>query len=162
MSVYITPPDSKDSWLTKLYMRITGTLSFSVNKNSVDQTVATGAGSKVTWSTLDFDTTGGFSTTNSKWTCQQGGIYEFTVQVNVNTLGSGKVLDLKLYKNGASISDCLVQAPAALTTPTYQLTKMLKLNKNDYIEVYLSHNHGSDISVTGSSVYTFFQGKRVT
>ncbi len=164
MSVYITAPDGTSSWLTKLYMRITGSLSFSANKNSVNQSIPnSGSPNLITWSTLDYDTTGGFDTANSKWVCKQGGIYSFNVTTTLTTtLNITESFNLYIYKNGVLAADNQFSAPADFINPILTIVRDFKLNINDYIEVKVFQSSGGAVNLDGSSLRTYFQGKRVT
>lgn len=166
MSIYVQyPPRSDtasfDDWLNKLFMRINDSLSFSVNKNAVDQSTASGVAEKVEFSTIEYDTSGGYSTTNNRWICQQSGIYEFIVQVTLSaTLAAGQTYSLDIYKNGVLYKHTDIQN-ADIINPVLQLSAQPKLNKNDYIEVWVTQDIGTQ-DVLGAISKTFFYGKRIT
>ena len=163
MSVYITRPPVDNKWLTKLYMRLNDSLSFSVNNNSVNQSLSASTVTKLNFSTVSYDTTGGYSTTTNTWTCLQDGIYSFDIVATLNgNITTGTIFNLSLYKNGSAIATVSLEASTTIDSPCLVLPKDLQLSKTDTITVYAEQTTSGSISILGNPINTYFQGKRVT
>jgi len=166
MSIYvqyppsIAAPDFND-WMNKLFMRINDSLSFSVNKNAVNQSTASGVATKVEFSTIEYDSSGGYTVSSNKWICQQSGIYEFKCQATLSaTLAVGQTFSLDIYKNGVLFKHTDIQN-VDIINPVLQITAQPKLNKNDYIEVFVTQDIGTQ-NILGAISKTYFYGKRIT
>jgi hypothetical protein len=137
----------------------TGTIMVSGNMpafsyyQSSTQTLATSTYTKITFTTSEFDTTGGMYS-SSRFTPTVAGYY----QVNAGVAAGSTVnnIAVNIYKNGASYK----QSPQGATLGGNNISALVYLNgSTDYIEIYASFSVGQ---VTYASLQnTFFQAAMV-
>jgi len=120
---------------------------------------------KVAFSSAVFDTTGSFSSANSRFTAPVSGKYRISSAV---LLASANVLasdyGLYLYKNGASARLFGYRTSAATTINAFNGSTTLQLNAGDYVEIFLyglGNNSASTLTISGTTANTYFNVERV-
>ena len=133
-------------------------ISFSVNKGGVDQTtILTATPTKVTWPTVGWDVGSTFA--SDKWTPGKLGRYHSTVHLSSTTFGGSQML-IYIYKNGASYKEDIVYSNASIQTLTHDVDLDVD-TITDYFEVYVTHNLGSNGTLSGLATRTWWQGHEV-
>ena len=111
------------------------------------QTITTGTITKIQFSTEVYDIQGEFdSATNYRFTATNAGKYLFLLQADIDTLGDGKNIQLYCYFNGTRLdtSCARINRNGASGTLGTTYTIIIALNATDYLEGFISHDHGSD------------------
>lgn len=133
--------------------------TFSVHRNGTDQTISTGSWVKVDFTTELFDTHGYFA--SGAFTPQIAGYYDIKGCAAIKTPDNEKSLYIGVYKNGAIYSAVQVNTSGNLDTSLY-IGSIVYLNgSTDYIELYVYQGSGSNKSISGNAVLTYFCGNRV-
>ena len=145
-----------------------GYRSFSATKGGTNQTgVGTGTYTKVTWPTIDWQTSTGTPFASDKFTCDLSGKYHFYTAVKFTT---SQLYDnaIALYKNGsvAKYANYFIAYDAGANTgqPTMQLEATIDLSASgtpDYVEVYVHQESGGDLIIDGTATATWFTGYRI-
>ena len=142
-----------------------GYRSFSVTKGGTNQTgVGTGTVTKVTWPTIDWQTSTGTPFASDKFTCDLAGKYHFysAVKFTASALYDN---EFRLYKNGSMVkyANYFIAYDSGANTgrPTMQLEATLDLSVSDYIEVYVHQESGGDLIIDGSTTASWFTGYRI-
>lgn len=134
-------------------------VSFSVTKAAA-QTNLDGPYEILTFDTEAHDYGGVFA--SNVFTAPWKGVYSFSGQCMLGSLGSAKSMQVALYKNaglymeGPTVSNGT--GGAANTASNISCTAV-PLNKGDTMGLYNYHNHGSALSSVAS--LTFFQGHQI-
>jgi len=132
--------------------------SFSVYKGS-GQTITTATTTKVTWDTEDFDVGSMFA--SDKFSPTVKGKYLLTAGIGwAGLLADGSVQNIEIYKNGASAHRIDMSSGGAVSQSSF-VSAVVDNDGNDYFEVYITHNHGSDRNITATQAMTFFTGCRI-
>jgi hypothetical protein len=122
---------------------------------SVAQTLASGTFTKITFTTSEFDTTGGMYA-SSRFTPTVAGYYQVSAGISVSTTSTTIVLDI--YKNG-SIFKRLTNDGSGLSSQRSG-SALINLNgSTDYIEIYAYFGVGQN--VTAAQTVTYFQAVMV-
>lgn len=133
--------------------------SFSVHKNGTDQTgVATGTLTKVTWSTADWDTTSGFDFTNSRFLPTVPGKYRLSWAVPFSGGVDQTTILCRLRKNGVDHKDGVRLQASGTGGVTMVGSVLVDANGTDYFELFAFQASGSNQTISGSTLTTFFQG----
>lgn len=134
--------------------------AFSVVKNAT-QAIGSGASTKVTFQTREFDTNFMFDiTTNSRFQPTIGGYYQFTGRVNI---GSGSAMTdvvSMIYKNGSPYKIGNRPTSSGMNIPTNGVTvdALVFLNgSTDYVELWVNCTASSPVIGSGP-VETYLQG----
>jgi hypothetical protein len=134
----------------------TNSYKFSVYRSSAWTSSNSGNGSVVQYDTKKFDTGSNVDivTNKGRFTAPVAGFYWFVGTAGNTTAGGGGAANL--HVNGSiaawgtdSLGDTAVGKPA-------QVTALLQLSANDYVEVYYFGGGGST-GLTGST-FVYFQG----
>jgi len=146
---------------TATFPAATGTVMVSGNMpafsyyQSVAQTLASGTFTKITFTTSEFDTTGGMYA-SSRFTPTVGGYYQVTAGISVSTTSNQIVLDI--YKNG-SIFKRLTNDGRGLSSQRSG-SALINLNgSTDYIEIYAYFGIGQNVA--NAQTVTYFQASMV-
>ena len=142
-----------------------GYRSFSATKGGTNQTgVASGTATKVTWPTIDWQTSTGTPFASDKFTCDLAGKYHFysAVKFTASALYDN---EFRLYKNGSTVkyANYFIAYDSGANTgrPTMQLEATLDLSVSDYVEVYVHQESGGDLIIDGSTTASWFTGYRI-
>lgn len=135
-------------------------VTFSANKNSVDQTGITSATyTKLTADTEDWDVGGYYDAPNSKFTPPAGKYI-----VDAGALFTANVVDQSLYrvaiyKNGTIFRSSGESASG--TTSLVQISVVVTANGTDYFEAYVYGAGAGAKTVSGDPTGTYFQAAKV-
>lgn len=138
--------------------------AFAAYRGTSAQTITTGTLTKIQFNAEIFDFSSRFdSTTNYRYTPQVKGVYRISALIVVALVGSGKFVDLWLYKNGGLYQYLNNKySPAVDTDVQVGGTSLVAMNgSTDYLEVWVQHNNGSSRDINNSSLATAFQGELV-
>lgn len=138
--------------------------AFAANKNGTDQTaIADTTWTKVTFTTEEFDVNGAYDAANSKFVAPVAGKYQFHTHLTMAPAASATdtLLRVSLYKNGSEVKSGPNQGNRDANGLGAQVSALLDLALNDYIEVYVYHTRGSDGTVYGVTSLASFSGFRV-
>lgn len=101
------------------------------------------------------------NTTNYRFTASAAGYYLITAMAGFSFGTDGKRITVSLYKNGA---DHVAMASVTIgsTDDTHlPVAKLLYLNENDYIELYVRHNKESDATLYGVADRTYMTAHKL-
>ena len=119
--------------------------------------VATATNTKITFNSESFDTASAFdSTTNSRFTPQVAGYYQFNAcLVSLATTGVSQLL---FYKNGVAVSNG-AQVGNNAGGVILSVGDLIYLNgSTDYVEVYMYQTQGSNANMGSNSAKYAFSG----
>ena len=131
---------------------------------SASQSIANATWVKLLINTEKLDTDGAYdNTTNYRFTVPSGqaGAYVFWYGTKFTNVGSGKYSSIVLYINGDFESDDPYRSRTAYgytkknlqRNDHHNVTPAMNLIVGDYVEVWVCHNHGSDLSAGGDETY---------
>ena len=122
-----------------------------------NQSITSGVWVKMTFDTVDYDTTSDFNTSTYRYTPSVAGYYFVTASGFLNTNTSTRPV-VSIWKNGGEYKTEAWLGTSALGGNSGNITNIVYLNgSTDYIEAYISQNTGSTITLTNNSVITYFQ-----
>lgn len=130
------------------------------------QNIASVSWTKVQLNTENFDTLGEFdSTTNYRFTVKVEGRYFISTTVvydnDLNNVVADKIYRIAIYKNGTSISSFITHSSHAGHLGV-AVSDLVKLVKNDYIEIYTYHNAGVTQTIGVGTVNSWLSIQRIT
>jgi hypothetical protein len=138
--------------------------AFSVNKNGTDQTgIVPQTFTKVTWSSKKIDRNNDFSTANSRFqpNYPSSALYLMSANVTFFFPVYQKRYVVSLYKNGSEVGRSDAHA-SGTTYFSMTVTAIEEANgTTDYFEVYVWHDAGSNQTVAGLGVQTYFSGSLI-
>lgn len=138
--------------------------SFFADRANNDQTISDSTYTKIQFDTERFDTNSNYdSSTNYRFTPTVAGKYHLLISAGIKSLGAGKILQIALYKNGSLIRFKQFYNDSGSTHSVYnELSSIEDANGTDYFEAYVYHDHGSSLSLNGSTSTTYFTGSKVS
>ena len=110
------------------------------------QSVASGSVVKLNFDTVLYDNNSEWDTTDKRFIAKVEGCYHVSYQLRITSLGSGKTVQGLLLKNGNTYSSTNWSAMST----TGDLSRGVAgsddvcLNVDEYIEIAVYHNHGSN------------------
>jgi len=134
--------------------------AFSASR-SANQTITTGATTKVEFNTEQFDTNSNYdNATNYRFTPTVAGYYQINVALNGADAGVGSqdVL-LRLYKNGAQYLAPMRRQTGAGAQVGITLSQLVYCNGTDYLEVYLQVVAGTNFVIYPGSNFNGSQAR---
>jgi len=140
---------------------LTNTPSFRATQSS-NQTMSTGAFTKVTYDTVDYDTDNGFNTSTNKYTVPVAGKYVLNYATGFIEVVDAKVCTAAIYLNDVRENtswSTSTSSGASSTNVIGESTCILNLSENDVLEVRMFHNNGNDR--TNDAEYAVFSGYRL-
>lgn len=119
---------------------------------SSDQSIPNYTYTKLQIDTKDFDDNNEFDAINHRWTCKATGYYFVKIGTKVLNLPDAKWGDVALYINGVLNRRCQNLVFCAMTGGVVfpVASALLKINKDDYLEVYGRQNSGVNKNFEGS------------
>jgi len=126
---------------------------------SSDQTIPNSTWTKVRFDTETFDPSGVYDTSNYRFTPAVAGYYSITAQVTSADVNDWNTFALRIYKNGSSFADMQVRHTHAdsISISTINLS-----DNNDYYEIYVRQNSGSNKDIRNLDSYNWFQAFKVS
>ena len=124
---------------------ITNTPAFQA-QISVTQAVPTGVFTKIQFNNEIFDTNSAYdNSTNYRFTAPSAGKYLFNANAH-HAAGTTTTFTLKFYKNGSNLNASISQLVngANNTDWSQNISSIIDLSVDDYVEVYVNHNRGSN------------------
>jgi len=136
-------------------------ISFSAHKNGTGQTgIATATYTKLTFGAEEWDDGGYYDVSTSRFTPPAG---KYRVSAGAywsSGIVSGEDIIIIIYKNGSVYKGNWDRA-SSTTNITSEITCLLDLDGDDYVEVFVRANGSGDKAVAGDSYTTYFQGERI-
>ena len=129
-----------------------GICRFRAARNSVQSGIATGTNTKAQLNVETFDPSGVFDNANYKFLPTTAGKYQINATVGLTGLGDGKYLTCQIWKNGSVYSQTQVNNGAAADVNLSHVDMVDMNGSTDYIELYFSHNHGSNRDTIASQL----------
>jgi hypothetical protein len=142
------------------YSVIGNTPAFLVNLSG-DQSLNSGAFTKITFDSEVYDTNSAFASNKFTVPANLAGKYVLTAGIYLDNIDDTEYLELFFFKNGSSANfgRQVVFAPNTNRHGAFTSTITLSLSASDYIEIYVYHDEGS--AQSARSAYTFFAGHRL-
>lgn len=133
-------------------------ISFSAHKNSTNQTgVPTGTFTKITYATELFDNGGLYdAATNYRWTPPPGTL-TLTGAIGYSSGVDQASFSISIRKNGSDFRGARSTA-SGTDIINQDATIVDECNGTDYYEVFAYHEGGSDRTILGTQLYTYFMG----
>lgn len=126
-----------------------------------DQSIPTGTDTIIAFSTDTYDddniTTTGAS---AKITPAVEGYYLVIAQTEIKLLSDIKAATIKLLKNTTSIVEFSV-ASAGTQNYSTRVSDVMFLDADDFVQVKINHNNGSNLNISGRSQDTFITLQRI-
>lgn len=136
--------------------------SFRAHKNTVTQPIADNSWVKVTWPYLEFDTNNDFNTTGNYFRPTIPGKYLLTASAYFQAMSDTDQSSITIYKNGVEYARGNQFYSGAGGGTAASVSAVVDANGiNDYFEIYVAHDHGSNINLDGGSYTTYFSGSRI-
>jgi hypothetical protein len=135
--------------------------AFSAHKNGTNQTgIASSVATKITFTTEAFDVGSYYDAANSKWTPPAGMVCLTAHCLGTTTnMSDNATQAVYIYKNGAAIRQTSCPQPGTANPLGNYISTIDQANGTDYYEVYwLGNGGGSNRTVDGSIIATYFQG----
>ena len=112
---------------------------------SENQTIPNDTYTKVLFATKDFDTQNEFdAVTNNRFTCTKAGKYIITARARFQASVVGGGQQVCIYKNNAIVHRTVTSRTDFSVVTTTQITSVLELAANDYIEIFVYHDVGEN------------------
>ncbi|XLQ20057.1 MAG: discoidin domain-containing protein [Candidatus Moraniibacteriota bacterium] len=135
------------------------TSSFSINKNTVDQSIPSSTNTLVTWDAEEFDTNNDFDLTTEQFTPTVQGKYLLTFTTRWENLNDSDITQVYIYKNGS-----VVTGDYGYLTGTYRTNKISVVvdanGTTDYFEVRAYHDNAANKNMSGG-YWTNFSGSLI-
>ena len=131
--------------------------------DTINQTITTGTWTKVVLGAEEYDGLGEFDdVTNSRFTASAAGYYMVVGQV----AGSEVTIDgerhiVRIYNNGTETTASTDFTYGAAMYSSLQVSGILKLAANDYLELWFYHTHGGDFDIVNNPGDCFMQIQRL-
>lgn len=158
----IGPQD--EIWLKEFLNRNSASVVGRAHRSS-NQSISTGFGAptKITINTQDFAQGITFSSANSRFVCTQAGHYLVIASAYYTNPGVDFPCAVYIYKNGASVAATEQQSPAigGDSETGLQISDILSLAVNDYVELYSDHNSGGNLNINSDAALTFLSIAKV-
>lgn len=122
---------------------------------SSDQSLSSGAFTKVQIDTESFDSNNNFDTTLYRFTPSVAGYYQVIGQINAATATAVTRCFSSIYKNGSSIATGVDNAPFAGGTSSPVSAIVYMNGTTDYLELYAYMTATSPVIYSGDG-YTYF------
>ena len=125
---------------------------------SSNQSVSSGAATKININTELYDTGGGYDTSNYKFVVPSGGAGKYFIYGSAQTTSSADFDDyqVKIYVNGSNYAQSRVRHHYA---ECINVVTQANLSVADYVELYVYA--GSAVDIFGADECTFFGGYKI-
>lgn len=128
-----------------------------VHKNGTNQTIATGTATKLTWSTVDFDPLIWFNDANERIIPTLAGKVRVNATARFLSANDGVRLDMEIRKNGGNVGFSRNPVGASGSANVAAAAEIDVNGSTDYIEIYVDHDHGSNLDISGGIADTYFE-----
>lgn len=118
-------------------------------KPAGNQTIATGTWTKVTLDSEQIDTDSTFA--SDKWTPGFVGKVFIVGITYIASLGDAKLYMNQIYKNGSATGVTNIKNSGKADDVTLEVAGIFTTDADDYFELYVHHQHGSDRNNIGNS-----------
>jgi len=128
-------------------------------ENADQGTIPNNTWTKVRFDTETFDPSGVYDVSNYRFTPAVAGYYSITAQVTSADVNDWNTFALRIYKNGSAFADMQVRHTHAdsISISTINLS-----DNNDYYEIYVRQNSGSNKDIRNLDSYNWFQAFKVS
>ena len=129
-------------------------------KSSAATNASPNTATKVAYASEHFDSDGKYDTSTSRFTPTVAGKY--FIRASFRFLETADITGLKIsiYKNGGAASRHHQQSN--FHNETVQISGIIDLDTDDYVEIYFSHNHSGTSGTANDDSYNTFEGFRIT
>ena len=120
-----------------------------------NQSISSGTWTKIQLNAEDFDTLSEFdSTTNYRFTASTAGYYVVNGNVGFLAAVADKVIYVGIRKNNSE--EAIVSYQASCTNTIYgNVSAIIYLAVNDYLDLWVYHEFGSNYNVNGNRAVTY-------
>ena len=127
------------------------------------QTIATGTNTKIQFDTEVFDPDNVYdNVTNYRYVPAEIGKYYIYARALLLSLGNGKEMTISLQLNGAAVLYLLHMSAGVTGAHGGGGGGIIDITSTtDYIEVYVQHNHGGNLTALGQSIHNYFGGYKL-
>ena len=115
---------------------------------NANQTIGTGTSTKITFNSEYWDTDSKFNTSDNRFTPTVAGKYFFYSTLRFDN-GTAMEVSIQMYKNGADFIK--VRFRQNTSVETLQVSGVIDMDTDDYVEIYGRHEQGGDIVVNGDT-----------
>lgn len=114
---------------------------------SSNQTITTSTWTKLAMATEEYDIQNDFdSATNYRFTAPKAGIYDCKAGGKIDGLGDAKIIVVAFRKNGVLFGTQGINSRGVAGNDQIYVSCNMQLAANDYVETWIWHNHGSDLT----------------
>ena len=137
--------------------------AFGVHKNGVDQDIPSDVWTKVNFTTENFDTNNDYDTNNEWFKPSVSGKYLLTATVDFTQLTQYNKVWISIYKNGVQEVENYFDYDFSIPFRAYiTITHIVDADGiDDFFEIYVMHDVGSDRKIYGDTEKTYFTGSRI-
>jgi hypothetical protein len=140
-------------FLEDLRMNGTGLKTGTRAYLGANQSIGTGAWTKVQLNTESFDSENNFS--NYRFTAKIKGYYFVKVKTQFDNISVAANYKVAIYKNGVKFSEFWGIGVVAGDDETFAHSDIVDLDTNDYVEFYVYHDVGANRDIIAGSATTF-------
>lgn len=128
---------------------------------NADQSIATGTDTIIAFTTDTYDADAiGTTGATAKITPAVTGYYVVTACTKIELLDNVKAAILKLFKN-TTLNNQFAIASAGAQRYSMMTSDVIYLDADDYVQVKIYHNNGSNLNIIGSTTETYITLQRV-
>ena len=132
-------------------------------RSGSNQSIANDTWTKVQLNATEFDYSSEFDTsTNYRFTAKETGYYLVCGQIKISNATDQTSLKVAIYKNGSSIVDTFLQPSSTGDDITTNISDIVYLKANEYLELYAYHYYGSTQNIIYGSNNTFMSIHRLS
>jgi hypothetical protein len=128
---------------------------------SGNQSIAKNTMVVIAFDSETFDEGSQFDVANYKFTATSAGFYLINCTVLYQSPESGKSYQLRIFKNGGTEMDIIMNNAYAGNYTTVNASDTLKLEVGDYVEIYTTHDSAADKNIVGGTKYSYLQITKV-
>lgn len=124
------------------------------------QSVNSGVWTKITFNDVEWDENNEWDKNNSKFVVPQTGYYLISASLGVNNPTAGHMYTIGIWKNNGEVRGCTIHSNSTYNI-TPQVVDILKLTKDDYIEIYFYHDTGQAVQIQYNTYNTWVTIKKI-
>jgi hypothetical protein len=134
----------------------------ALGNNTSDQTIANATVTKVTNITENLDTDGAFASSRFTVPSGKGGTYFLFFNARYNSEATIQNINMVIKKGGASGTGVANAQGSSFYYNSFNASGITQLNAGDYVEAFTYQGSGGNLALSGSPIYTFFGGFKLT